>query len=125
MREGPFELVIVREDGTPFQEHMVNGKPMLVAEPDAAYRVSLTIHPDETGKSLTERIIADLHVDGRFANGQRIDLTGRFACEHTYMGYFKNSTDYAAFVFSFPEAGPAHDKENTTSWGNRELHLYL
>jgi hypothetical protein len=130
MRQGPYEIEVVDENGSVLPEKDVNGQSVLEAEHGLTYRVRLRVHPSEDGKFSADKIVARLYVDGYCAESQRTELNivscpiSKFnlsptpfprGVSVTFTGFRKNQHEKVAYVFCLPEASAQYAARKTSN----------
>jgi hypothetical protein len=117
MRQGPYDVQVLTEDGRVLPEREVDGRTVLEAEQGLTYRVKVRVHADADGKFPTELMYARLYVDGNHAEWRGMRLKdGGAQAEWTFCGFRKNQYEKVAFVFALPESTTQHapvDEQNT------------
>lgn len=118
MRQTTFELLIVGDNGDPYQEHVIGGKACVQAEPGKVYHVKINIYRDQSGKFPAKYLRFGLYVDGYDVQyWKRIDLSNEKllptdlsepVCSK-FWGFKKNVNDIRSFVFSIPSTSTTCD----------------
>ena len=98
MRQGQFEVLVLRKNGVPFPQHQVNGKHYVAAEPNAEYKVKLIVHKNEGGELPYSYMKAMLHIDGKSVKYSK-HVSSR-SSSTTFRGFNSGSSCYQAFVFT-------------------------
>jgi hypothetical protein len=132
MRQGPYEIEVVDENGRVLPEKDVNGQTVLQAKHNLTYRVKLRVHPGEDGKFSPDKIWARLYVDGRHAEWQSASVSGSCSAPNstpgaprpvqrnvslTFTGFRKNQHEKVAYVFCLPETSAQYAPKES---GNTE-----
>jgi hypothetical protein len=116
MRQGPYEIQVISENGRVLPEKEVNGQTVLEAEQGLTYRVKIRIHADADGNFPAELVWTRLYVDGSHAQWYGLRLKqGGAPVEWTFIGFRKNQYEKVAFVFALPESTTQHapvDEQN-------------
>jgi formylmethanofuran dehydrogenase subunit C len=74
MRQGPYDVQVLTEDGRVLPEREVDGRTVLEAEQGLTYRVKVRVHADADGKFPAELMYARLYVDGNHAEWRGMRL---------------------------------------------------
>jgi hypothetical protein len=118
MKQGQYEIVLMREDGTPYLEEVVDGQTYAVAEPGAPYHVEVRVKADWRGMFPAKYLRFGLYIDGVDVQyWKRLDLS---TCSSSssgssssstwrsdtlslrFWGFKKNVNDIRSFVFTHP-----------------------
>ena len=108
MRQGCYELIVLRSDDSSFEEVVVDGKNFLRAESGTEYKVKFTIHRDDFGNFPFQHAVCILSVDGTNTDsGAYLDLLdSTFETRQVIFRGFRVDSDLLqAFVFSDLVAG--------------------
>lgn len=105
MRQGLFEILVLRSNGKPFPEHQFDGKHYIAAEQNAEYKVKVVVHKNSDGHVPYRYMRAKLFIDGK-----AINYTKHMpSCVATFHGFPSTSRRLQAFVFTVPDGAGGHD----------------
>ena len=137
MREGPYELLLIGEGDTAFEERDLNGLPCVRAEPNLEYHVQVNVYRDSSGRFPAKYIRFGLYVDGNDVQyWKRIDLSNEKLLpsdpsepvRSRFWGFKKNVNDIRSFVFSIPDTSSKYTSGDHTisisSLGSVKLVVY-
>ena len=137
MREGPYELLLIGEGDTAFEERDLNGLPCVRAEPNLEYHVQVNVYRDSSGRFPAKYIRFGLYVDGNDVQyWKRIDLSNEKLLpsdpsepiRSRFWGFKKNVNDIRSFVFSVPDTSSKYTSGDHTisisSLGSVKLVVY-
>jgi hypothetical protein len=103
MREGIYEVVVLRADGSRCEEQVVGGRTHVIAEPGQEFVVRVMVHKDAAGRFDHDMYRVGLYVDGHDVNyWKRIDTSAtreNYAATSFY-GFKKNVQELRAFTFA-------------------------
>ena len=95
MRQGCYELIVLRSDDSPFEEVVVDGKNFLRAESGPEYKVKFIIQRDDFGNFPYQHAVCILAVDGTNTETRQV----------IFRGFRVDSDLLQAFVFRDLVAG--------------------
>lgn len=120
MRQGPFEMTLVDETGSPFPEEEVGGVRYALARPNSSYHVELKVYPDARGRYPADCLRFGLYVDGQDVKyWKRIELSAaRGPAKALFWGFKQSARQIGAFVIS-PEGSAAGGSIRAEVFGAR------
>eukprot|EP01032_Pedospumella_encystans_P008231 gene8231-9795_t len=109
MRQGCYELIVLRSDDSLFEEIVIDGKNFLRAESGGEYKVKFIIHRDDFGNFPFQHAVCILSVDGTNTDSGaylNLNLDSTFETRQVIFRGFRVDSDLLqAFVFSDLVAG--------------------
>lgn len=103
MREGIFEVRVLRGDGSPYEQQEVAGNTYVIAEPGQEFIVRVLVHKNARGVFDHPMYRVGLYVDGLDVNyWKRVDttMTDEAYSTTSFYGFKKNVQELRAFTFA-------------------------
>lgn len=137
MRQGPYEILLIGDGEVTLNEYLIDGVPVVKAEPGQSYHVRVNVYRNESGKFPAKYLRFGLYIDGIDVQyWKRIDLSNEKllpsdlkepVCSR-FWGFKKNLDSMLSFVFSAPSTSSASSSSsglgNVVSLGTVRLVVF-